>query len=207
MKTFEKISKAELGKELQWHLEKDKIIQGSYGPDEEDEEFSGCMMGCAVNSISRAKGIHLNHQDHKRQADFLGLPEWFVYLYEGIFEGLDTEDAKQWVIDCFNAIPEGVETKKIDQLEASIKIWILEKTLAYHDDEEVKQVTHQVIEALIGNGDLREAERAARSAVSAAWRAAWSAAERAAWSASLSARSAFYVELKDYTLELLRGVK
>ncbi|NRA94157.1 MAG: hypothetical protein HRU26_16015, partial [Psychroserpens sp.] len=152
MKTCENISKAELEKELNWHLEQDKIIQGSYMPDEEGEEFKGCMMGCAVNSISRAKGIHLNYSDHKQQAEFLGLPEWFVYLYERIFEGLNTEDAKQWVIDCFNAIPEGVETKKIDQLETPIKIWILEKTLSYHDDEEVRKATHQVIEALIGNG-------------------------------------------------------
>jgi hypothetical protein len=202
MKTFEKISKSELGKELQWHLEQDKIIQGSYGPEEEAEEFKGCMMGCAVNSISRAKGIHLNHQDHKQQADFLGLPEWFVYLYEGIFEGLDTEDAKQWVIDCFNAIPEGVETTKIDALEIPIKIRILEKTLTYHDNQEVKQVTHQVIEALKGDGDLGEAESAAWSARSAA-----SSARSAAWSTERAARSAFYVELKDYTLELLRGVK
>ena len=207
MKTFQKISKEELAKELQWHLEQDKIVQGLYG--DEEEEFKGCMMGCAVNSIRKINNDALRHDNHAEQAKYLGLPEWFVYLYEGIFEGLSTEDSKEWVIDCFNAIPI-TETKNIDQLEGLIKIWIIESTSKNHDNEEVKKAVEQVKQAILTDDDnmlsaaRSAAESAARSSESAAWSAArssesaarsaaWSAArssESAAWSAAESARSA-----------------
>ena len=187
-KTFQKISKEDLAKELQWHLEQDKMVQGSYV--DEEGEFKGCMMGCAVNSIARINGDKLSHEDHKEQADYLGLPEWFVHLYERIFEGLSVEDSKQWVMDCFNAIPV-TETNKIDQLESLIKIWIIESTKKYHDNEEIKGVVDLVAEAVRSENEeqLEIASSAAESAARSAWSAAWSAAESAAESAWYAAES------------------
>jgi hypothetical protein len=44
MKTFQNISKEDLRKELQWHLEQDAIIQGSYGDGiEEGEEYEKAL--------------------------------------------------------------------------------------------------------------------------------------------------------------------
>jgi len=215
MKTFQNISKEELGKELQWHLEQDAIIQGSYGGEiGEGEEFKGCMMGCAVNSILRVNGAKLQHDNHLEQANYLGLPEWFIYLYERIFEGLSVEESKQWVIDCFEAIPV-IETSKIDDLEVLIRIFIIESTNKNHDNEEVKKAVAQVKAAILSNNknDLSAAESSAWSAAwsaaeSAAESSAWSAAESSAWSAAWSAaESAFYKDLSKYVLQLLRGLK
>jgi len=209
MKTFQNISKEELGKELQWHLEQDAIIQGSYGGEiGEGEEFKGCMMGCAVNSILRVNGAKLQHDNHLEQANYLGLPEWFIYLYERIFEGLSVEESKQWVIDCFEAIPV-IETSKIDDLEVLIRIFIIESTNKNHDNEEVKKAVAQVKAAILSNNknDLSAAESSAWSAAwsaaeSAAESSAWSAAESSAWSAAWSAaESAFYKEAAESAAE------
>ena len=233
MKTFEKISKKELIRELQWHLEQDKIIQGNYGEDSlGTNEFKGCMMGCAVNSILRAKGVRLNNSSHQQQAEYLGLPEWFVYLYESIFEGLSVEYSKRWVIDCFNAIPK-TETKNIDKLESLIKIWIIESTNNNHDNAEVKKAVEQVKQAILANDKdmLSVAESAAGSL---AWSVVESTERLAAWAAEsaagstaestanaagsaaisverlverLSEKSEFYKDLADYVLKLLRGIE
>ena len=183
MKTFEKISKQDLAHELQWHFDQDKIIQGSYKEGTGDE-FKGCMMGCAVNSIMRVTGDIVTENSHRDQAKYIFGDEscqWFVRLYEKIFESLDINDSKKWVIDCFNAIPEGIDHTKINSLEVPIKIWILESTKKTHKNKEVHKVTDMVIAALrSGNKeDLEIARKAAAYAYAAAYAAADAAADAA----------------------------
>ena len=165
MKTFEKISKQDLAHELQWHFDQDKIIQGLYTEGSGDD-FKGCMMGCAVNSIRRVTGDVLGEESYRDHAAYIFGDEscsWFVKLYETIFEGLNATDAKKWVLDCFNAIPEGVEYTKINSLEIPIKVWILESTKNTHKDKEVHEITDRVIVAL-KSGDKEELEKAKNAA-------------------------------------------
>ena len=61
MKTFQNISKKEFNKELERHRKLDMIVQGSYGEDSNHEEFKGCMMGCAVDSIKNITGKELSN--------------------------------------------------------------------------------------------------------------------------------------------------
>ena len=176
MKTFKKVSKARFAKAIQYHFDMDKIIQGTYGST--GEGFKGCMMGCVANSLLDLNvADDINSDNHKEQAELLGLPLWFVYLYESIFEGLSVADSKQWVIDCLNAIPEGIDTALIDELEIPIKIWIIESTYKHHDNKEVLQTCKRVVKALkSGSSDeLVAAGSAARSAARSAADSAWSA--------------------------------
>ena len=175
MKTFKQVSKARFAKEIQRHFDMDEIAQGSYG--KTGEGFKGCMMGCAANSLLNLNVADIEGGSHKQQAKFLGLPLWFVYLYESIFEGLSVADSKQWVIDCFNAIPEGIDTALIDELETPIKIWTIESTYRNHDNKEVLQACKRVVKALkSGRSDeLAAARSAAYSAYSAARSAAYQA--------------------------------
>ena len=193
MKTFKKVSKARFAKAIQYHFDMDKIIQGTYGST--GEGFKGCMMGCAANSLLDLNvADDINSDNHKEQAELLGLPLWFVYLYESIFEGLSGADSKQWVIDCFNAIPEGIDTALIDELEIPIKIWIIESTYRNHDNKEVLQTCKRVVKALkSGSSDeLVAAGSAARSAArSAGSAAALAASARSADSARSAADSAW----------------
>ena len=189
MKTFKKVSKARFAKAIQYHFDMDKIIQGTYGST--GEGFKGCMMGCVANSLLDLNvADDINSDNHKEQAELLGLPLWFVYLYESIFEGLSVADSKQWVIDCLNAIPEGIDTALIDELEIPIKIWIIESTYKHHDNKEVLQTCKRVVKALkSGSSDeLVAARSAARSAGSAA---ALAASARSADSARSAADSAW----------------
>ena len=202
MKTFQKISKQTLGEELQWHLEQDRIIQGFYESDH-GKEFKGCMMGCAAHSIMRVNGDYLSYSGHEEQAEYIFGDEsasWLVHLYERIFEGLPKYDAKKWVIDFFNAIPE-TETKNINKLDILIKIWIIESTIKNHDNKQVIEACRQVQDALRSgdSGQLLAARSAASLADSAAEAAraaslADSAAEAA--EAARAARAAVRLETR-----------
>ena len=188
MKTFKKVSKARFAKAIQHHVDMDKIIQGTYGST--GEGFKGCMMGCVANSLLDLNvADDINSDNHKEQAELLGLPLWFVYLYESIFEGLSVADSKQWVIDCFNAIPEGIDTALIDELEIPIKIWIIESTYKHHDNKEVLQTCKRVVKAL-KSGSSDELVAAGSSARSAGSAAALAAALAASAGSAESARSA-----------------
>ena len=185
MKTFKQVSKARFAKEIQRHFDMDEIAQGSYG--KTGEGFKGCMMGCAANSLLNLNVADIEGGSHKQQAKFLGLPLWFVYLYESIFVGLSVAVSKQWVIDCFNAIPEGIDTALIDELETPIKIWTIESTYRNHDNKEVLQACKRVVKAL-------------KSGSSDELVAAGSAARSAAYS---DAYQAFYKSLSEHALNEL----
>ena len=147
IKTFQKVIKADFRKELQRHLDADAIIQGSYGH-LSDKEFRGCMMGCAAKSMLNL-GVDVRFSNnHKEQADLLGIPLWFVPLYEIIFEGVKTPYCKRWVIDCFEAIPEGVDIEKIEALKVPIKIFIIESTYKNHENKVVLAACKDVVKSL-----------------------------------------------------------
>jgi len=222
MKTFEKISKQDLAHELQWHFDQDKIIQGSY-KEGTGEEFKGCMMGCAVNSIMRVTGDVVTEDSHREQAEYIFGDvscQWLVRLYEKIFESLDVQDSKKWVIDCFNAIPEGADHSQINSIEVLIKIWILESTKNTHKNKGVHKVTDMVIAALrSGNkedleiarnaaysADAAYAAYAADAAAAAAADADADAAAAAAYSAAAADRQGFYKDLSKFVISQLEAI-
>jgi len=233
MKTFQNVSKAELLKELNWHLEQDRIIQGCYG--NIGNNFKGCHMGCVANSIARINGVYLKPNDHQAQAEYLygdKSCEWFVRLCEGIFEGLDVDEAKQWVVDSFAARPEeGIPSESLNTIEIPIKIFILEKTKGFHSNKDVIHATNLVIEALKGNGGMFAADAAwaasaysyatcsasayaayatydAYAASCAAYTAACASTSCANYAADASAsyRFKFYEELAAFVIEQLKGL-
>ncbi len=182
MKTFENISKGEFVNEQQKHFDQDQILQGTYG--DTGDEFKGCWMGCAANSLARSKGIMISTSDHKVIAENIygsESCEWLVRLNEKIFEYLPTKDSSQWVLDSAKATPEGVDHAVINSLEVPIKIWILEFTKSTHKNKQVHKVTDLVIAALKSGSeeDLEKARKAAADAAAAAYAAAADAAAAA----------------------------
>ena len=183
MKTFEVITKQEFLEEQQKHFDQDQIKQGDYG--QNGEGFSGCWMGCASNSLMRAKGIYIPNDSHKGIAkNIYGSEscEWLVRLNEKIFESLTFTQAQRWVLDSAEAIPEGILSESINSIQVEIKIWILEGTKKTHKNQEVHKVTDLVISAL-KSGNKKDLARASNDAAAAA---------HAATAASYAATAASY---------------
>ena len=232
MSTFQNISKAAMLKELLWHFNQDRIIQGDYG--KRGDDFRGCHVGSVANSVTRANGYELPLNGHKQQAEYLygdDSCEWFVKLCEKVFEGLSITKSKSWVIDSFAAIPEGIPYQLLNSIEIPIKIWVLESTKKTHNNKNVLSATDSVISALrsgdgeglrkarktadaasadAASGDAAYAAYAANAASAAAEPAAvtdaYYAAAAANAASATSARVEFYVDLSEFIILQLKEI-
>ena len=119
--------------------------------------------------------------------ELLGIPAWLGSLEEKIFEGLDIEGAKNWVLDFSEAISEGQD---LDKIKVPFIVFVLEQNIVRlnklnHIDEEIRD------KCIAANVEMIKAQLSgSKEGISLAWSAAESAAESAAWSAAWSARSA-----------------
>lgn len=195
MSTFQNISKAAMLKELLWHFNQDRIIQGAYG--KRGDDFRGCHVGSVANSVTRANGYELPLNGHKQQAEYLygdDSCEWFVKLCEKVFEGLSITKSKSWVIDSFAAIPEGIPYQLLNSIEIPIKIWVLESTKKTHNNKNVLSATDSVISALrSGDGEgLRKARKTADAASADAAYAAYAANAASAAAEPAAVTDAYY---------------
>ena len=203
-------------KEVLWHQQQDKILQGTYG-DNTDDGWKGCAVACSLRSLDKINGVtdlEEEYSDHKRYESELGLPEWLAKLEDTLFEGLPRAEAEKWPVRFAKAIPVGAD---LESLKWKFSVYLMkeniDRVLALEISSELKeQVVSSIRGVLVlneeaiktGVWDESAAESAAWSAAESAASAAWSA-ESAAESAAASAASAAHVKHSKELLKLLKG--
>jgi hypothetical protein len=187
----DKSLKSALIKELKWHKEQDKIIQGTY---ETDGKY--CAVGCSIHSLNLKKGTTFITIDHSIYETQLGIPVALARLEDTIFEGLTKIKCAEFPLKFIQAIPVGAN---LAMVAPKFIIFVLEDCLKNAEPDGVKAITTVIklwSSVVAGKNPKQAAWSAARSAArsaaesaarSAAWSAARSAAESAAESAARSA--------------------
>ncbi|MFT6347106.1 MAG: hypothetical protein ACJAYB_000087 [Psychromonas sp.] len=147
----------------------------------------GCCYGCMMQTDDNAL---------EKAAVFMGVPLWFVYLSEAVFEGLPEEDSIFFPVQLLQLIPVDTDLTPVLHLTAIARL----TPLAALTTGEVKSCINAVIDL---HKDWENATiemwRAAQKAAHKAWlecpvfTAAESAAKSAAYSAGLSAESVYSV--------------
>lgn len=216
MKTFNNNSaiKADTIVRLEAHRAADEIVKGHYW-----HNGTGCAVGCLTRDPEGG---------HDKFPDLFGMPEWFAYWQDRVFEGLPAGLAKEWPVRVMSAVPVGVELG--DQFRHMLLADMFERVVLPNrarwgtNEQQVTDAVQGVITALRTGENLEAARSAAWSAAksaeeyaawSAAWSTAWSAEEyaaessarSAAWSAAESStRSATWVDIADLTIEHLEAL-
>lgn len=177
--------KKDFVKEIKWHQDQDKILQGTYGEGSNDD-WRGCAVGCSIHSLNRMKGKEYSTSRHDIYEKELGIPEWLARLEDTIFEGLPVEEAKKWPLKFSRAIPVGAN---LDPVKWKFCAYLLkeniDRVLSLDISDDLKK---QVVDAIRGVLNLHEnaiktvrwSNAAARSAAESAARSARSATESAA---------------------------
>jgi hypothetical protein len=176
-------------KEVKWHEDQDKIIQGTYGKGD-NGDWKGCAVGCFIHSLGRLEGEKLDTSNHKLYETKLGIPEWLARLEDTIFEGLPKDLAMKWPLRFSKAIPVGVDLEPIKwKFSAFILSENIERVLTLNISDDLKK---QVVDSIRGVLTLHEEAIKTGSWNESAAESAWSArsAAESAWSAAESARSA-----------------
>src|SRR5574338_1096580 len=199
--------------EMKLHQQRDQFIKGAYKK-EEDGQFKGCAVGCAIHSFNTKLGKDYLYEDHKAFEEAIGVPEWLAYLQDRFFEYLPNEESAQFAVDFLDAIPVGVDLNIVkhkfcaflmkENIERVLNLPNLAEELRKQVIDAIQQILELHQQAInTGNWDenaaksAREAaesaeESAAESAAARAAESAARAAESAAWSAAYSAESAAY---------------
>ena len=200
MRTFNNDSnlKEELIAKLKHHQELDTFIQGQWLDTEsgkvEGNGFKGCFYGCTMQT---------SENPLQKFSEKYSIERWFTDITEKIFEGLPSNEANMFPLQCIEALPVGVD---LNIIKSKWNIVVLTDQLrfVYVNSEQEKAIKQciSLFEVPFNEITRSAAESAARSAESAAWSArsaaesaesaesaAWSA-RSAAWSAAWSARSA-----------------
>ncbi len=169
------------------HMEIDAYRRGKWLQKEKasNGHFKGCFYGCMTQSDENTLEI---------ATEQYGLPLWYVYVTEEIYEGLPGNEWLSFPYEAIEVLPVGIDMNKIRSL------WnyrLLERQLTFckgNDDvtKAIKQcmnlfkVDFAKIAAWSARSAAWSAAESARSAAESAWSAAWSA-RSAAWSAARSA--------------------
>jgi len=170
---------------LKMHRAADELIHGIYW-----ENGKGCAIGCTLHSDK--------HEDFET---VLGLPEWFAFLFEFLFEKQKNSKAKDFPIQALEAIHIGADLQKTYH---KFCVFLLEEIIQFDKEKfpQVKKAIDDIIQLhrrVIDKAVVQEEERSAAQA------AAWSAKESVAWSAKESvAWSAAIEKIADKLIELLK---
>ena len=175
--------------QLRAHYDADEIVKGQYW-----EDGKGCAVGCAIHS-----------SNHMAYEDQFGIPVMLARLEDTIFEGLPSDEAKEWPLRFMGAIAPGADLSRVGW---QFLHWLLtdEAVNPGINHPLVKDAVKRCADMLV---PLTKGEpidvSAAMSAVSAA-ESAVSAAESAmsAMSAVSAARSAAYSRMSEKLIELLK---
>jgi hypothetical protein len=175
----------------------ERIIKGKYW---NEKEQKGCNIGCGEHAVCHILGEKFQDKQHAYLAEKLSVPEAIFYLGDTIFEGLPQEEANQFVVDFYSAIPVG---KDLTNVVIDMKIAILTDAVfgcRQYAFDDGKEAIDSIVELLnrskseeIDEADWSAARAVAWSAAKAAWSVAWSAA-----------RSAAYENMAEKFIELLR---
>ena len=157
------------------HQEADELVRGAYWKD-----GKGGAVGCTVHS-----------DDHAAYETDLGMPKWFAYLEDRIFEGMSNAASRRFPLRLLSAIPVGFAAW--DSLHHEFCAYLLRDVCKFDRTEDT--ATAAAVDAVIHLHERwteadDQAWKAARSAAySAAESATRPAAGLAAWAAGTSARS------------------
>ena len=118
--------KADFLAEITKHEAADQIIKGTYG--RMNGTFRGCAIGCALHSLNVLQGkvgkaSAVDTDMHARYEAELGLPTWFAYLEDHLFEHLPDDLAVTWPRRIAAAIPVGAIVG--DAVLAQMLCWLL----------------------------------------------------------------------------------
>ena len=167
------------------HREADEIIQGSYVKD-----GKYCAVGCSIHTLNVKLGKEYRHNDHSVYETELGIPRIIARLEDGIFEGLDKEEAKTFPERFISAIPVGVD---LEMVWSKFAVWLLGDAehgvikFAKTDAQKkpIQDIVDLYIKKVAGENIEIEKWRMARSAAYAADAAAYAAdADTAAYAAA-----------------------
>ena len=144
------------------HHRLNQIIQGTRWSQVNN---NGCIVGCILHSY-----------DHDLYPDKLGLPVWYAYLCDKIFEGLPKDKAPAFAMSTLTAIKPGVDIESVKWKLAIIRHNNSLKLLSDNKEPYADQC-RSAIQSVIDycEGMLNNSFVSARSAQSAAWSAEWSA--------------------------------
>jgi hypothetical protein len=98
------ISRDEFITEIKAHRAADRLVAGEYW-----SGYSGCAVGCGVETINRRRDVAIRHNDHAGLAAALGWPEWLIHLEDKVFESLPAGNRVNWPVNLAVAVPEGVD--------------------------------------------------------------------------------------------------
>ena len=210
--------------EITKHEEQDALIKATYGW--LNGTFKGCAIGCSLHSLNVLQGkvgagLTERTDVHARYEAELGLPIWFAFMEDQIFENLPDDLAKTWPRRLAEAIPVGAVVD--DLVLAKILRWTLadaEFGVRFAtEDAEIRGYIDGVIAgfdaeiATGGHATAEQREAAARAARDAwaAWDAraacddwdAW-AARAAATNSSRAKADAFFPALSEFVLGVVR---
>ena len=226
-KTFDQKKKDEVLSIAKNHQEMDMFVQGQWlQEDKVDGLFKGCYFGCMTQTSDNTL---------ENAVKTLEMPHWIVWVGEKIFEGLPEEESKFFPVQLINAIPVNMDTEKLwkswnialltDQFKFVNKGSAQHKAIQgvidlYKCDSidasaawSAASAESSAWSAAWSARSAASAASAARSAESSAESAAWSAAsaessaESAARSAAWSARSEYYIWMRDTLIEILNSCK
>lgn len=182
-------------KEMEEHRKQDQFIQGDYS--RTNGKFSGCAVGCAIDSFNRKLGTFYGYADHTAFEETIEVPEYFAHLADSIYEGIPLDEASKFAVDFFKAIPEGVSGKQMDVVRWKFNLFILDDVKdTVKSLKDIKVVLKKELLSAI-KGSIKVNEEAiktgewdddkANAAARAAWAAAWAAemaASNVSWSES-----------------------
>jgi len=166
--------KADVVAGVEAHAAADEIIQGQYW-----EGGKGCAVGCLTHDPGGG---------HALFPGLFGLPVWFAYLVDTVFEELPAEAAKGWPLRVMSAVPVGADLDGLWMVLNAERLRV--EVLPYAGD------ASGVVEAMLvalESGDSNAI--AARAALTARTPRAAGAA-RSAWDAG-AARAEFWVREAD----------
>lgn len=98
--------------EMERHREQDQFVKGTYGTDE-DDNFKGCAVGCAINSLNKILNKSCSTYDHAVFEEELGIPVWLARLQDCIFENLPNGECSKFAVDFLSSILVGVDLEPV----------------------------------------------------------------------------------------------
>ena len=169
---------------MQDHQDADRLISGEWFR-EDGYGFKGCFFGCAMQT---------DESPLEKAISAMGLPPWFIYLAERIYEGLSHDVRVSFPVRLLKSIPVGVDLEPVRHRIAIARLSVLAEKNA-----SVSECINSVIELhkLSLDGEIPSSSCWTAAALSAAETA--ESAEPAefaaltdgsAWSAEFAAESA-----------------
>lgn len=174
--------------EMRAHAAAETLMRGHYW---NDEDKTGCFIGCITKSDSHAKAM-----------ERLGCPLPLCHLIDDVFEGVSgasRADGRRFAVDILEAMPVGADLSAVpDHLMA----WTMERLLTLEEVTE-NEAVRSCVDTVRGLYQRRLAgDEPSQEDWDAARAAAWAAAGDAEDAARAAAGDAFWKDFAAQTIKL-----